>query len=229
MKRKYYMRGLGVGIVATCLIFMLGLFFLGVPMTDAAVKKRARALGMTDQTSASGDASSRTLKELQEEKEKKAGSDAEVKTTTTVDSDGTKTTVTEKKADPIEKKKDGKSSSNDPSSKDNKKDYKSSSVAKSSSSTKPSSSTKKAGKLESTASSNNTVPSESKSVAISIASGDTSFSVGKKLQNAGLVTSAKAFDDYLENNGYDHVIRAGTFKIRQGSSYREIAKAITGK
>ncbi len=223
MKRKYYMRGLGVGIIATSLILMLGLFFSGLPMTDAAVKRRARALGMVEANEASGDASSRTLKELQEEQEKKAGSDAKVKTTTTTNSDGDVTTVTEKEADPLEKKKDGKNSSTDASSKENSSDSKSES-----SSSKKSSDTEKA--KESTTSKKNTEDSgQKKNISITITGGDSSLSVGKKLQSAGLVSSASAFDDYLEQNGYDHVIRTGTFSIAQGSSYRDIAREITGR
>ncbi|MGN0241597.1 MAG: hypothetical protein ACI4CS_07920 [Candidatus Weimeria sp.] len=221
MKRKYYMRGLGVGIIATALILMLGLFFSGVPMTDAAVKRRARALGMVDSENASGDASSRTIKELQEEQKKKTGSDA--KTTTTTSSDGDVTTTTTKTADPTEKKDDGRDSSTDKTSQANSDDSKSDSKsAKTDSDTTKSESSSK--------SADNTADSASdKKISITIQGGDTSLSVGKKLQSAGLISSASAFNDYLEQNGYDQIIHTGTYSIKEGSSYREIAKAITGK
>lgn len=219
MKKKYYMRGLGVGIIATALILMLGLFFSGVPMTDAAVKKRARALGMVESSEASGDAQSRTIKELQEEQQKKSKSGT--KTKKTVDSDGDVTTVTTKKADPAEKKNDGKDSSTDQKSSKNSNDDKSvsktsktvSDITKSENSSKTAENTEDSG--------------QKKNVSITISGGDNSMSVGRKLQSAGLITSANAFNDYLEQNGYDHVIRTGTFSIKQGSSYREIAQAIT--
>ncbi|RRF96305.1 MAG: hypothetical protein DUD27_05050 [Lachnospiraceae bacterium] len=208
MKRKYYMRGLGIGIIATSLIIMLGLFFSGVPMTDDQVRARARALGMVDsEQQASGNASSRTIKELQEQKKKTktttdsktktkttttTDSRAKTKTTTTTDSKGNKTTVTTKKADPLETKNDGKNSSNNPSSREN-------------------------------------TAGQQKPVKVTISGGDDSLSVGKKLQEAGLVSSAKSFNEYLEHNGYDHVIHSGTFTIKEGSSYHEIAEAITKK
>ena len=221
MKKKYYMRGLGVGIIATALILILGLFFSGVPMTDAAIKKRARALGMVDSAEASGDAASRTIKELQEEKQKKTGSDA--KTTTTTNSDGDVTTTTTKIADPTQKKDDGKNSSTDQKSSENSNDDKSDSK-----SSKTDSDTSKS--ENSSKSSKNTKDSaQTKIVSITIQGGDTSLSVGKKLQSAGLVSSASAFNDYLEQNGYDHVIHTGTYSISKGSSYKEIAKAITGR
>ncbi len=221
MKRKYYMRGLGVGIIATALILMIGLFFSGVPMTDAAVKRRARALGMVDSTDASGDAKSRTIKELQEEQQKKTGSDA--KTTTTTSSDGDVTTTTTKTADPTQKKDDGRDSSTDQTSSDNSDDSKSDS--------KSSKTDTSATKSENSAKSdtNTKDSSQTKSVSITIQGGDTSLSVGKKLESAGLISSASAFNDYLEQNGYDHVIHTGTYSITKGSSYKEIAKAITGK
>ena len=221
MKRKYYMRGLGAGIMATCIILMLGLFFAGVPMTDAAIKKRARALGMVEASEASGDATSRTLKEHQEEQKKKNGTGS--KTTTTTNKDGDVTTVTNKKADPLENKDDGKNSSTDASSEENSSDDKSDST-----SSKKDSDTEKA-KDSSTSKKSTGDSAQKKNVSITITGGDSSLSVGKKLQNAGLVSSASAFDDYLEQNGYDHVIRTGTFSIKEGSSYHDIAKEITGR
>ena len=218
MKKKYYMRGLGVGIIATALILMLGLFFSGVPMTDAAIKSRARALGMVD---ASGDADSRTIKELQQEQQKNTKSDSTTKTTT--NSDGDVTTTTTKTAGPAEKKSDGKDSSTDQTSSENSTDDKSDSKSSKSASDADKS-------ANSSKSSKNTEDSgQKKNVSITISGGDNSLSVGKKLQNAGLVSSASAFNDYLEQNGYDHVIRTGTFSIKEGSSYKEIANAITRK
>lgn len=221
MKKKYYMRGLGVGIIVTALILMLGLFLSGVPMTDAAIKRRARALGMVDSTEASGDASSRTLKELQEEKQKKTSSDA--KTTTTTSSDGDVTTTTTKTFDPTQKKDDGKSSSTNQKSSENSDDDKAASKSSKTDSDKSKS-------VSSSKSDKNTKDSaQTKNVSITIQGGDSSLSVGKKLQNAGLISSASTFNDYLEQNGYDHIIHTGTYSISKGSSYKEIAEAITGR
>lgn len=51
MKLKYYLRGVGVGIVVTTLILMIS-FSLRPGMSDEQVKKRARQLGMVTQEEA---------------------------------------------------------------------------------------------------------------------------------------------------------------------------------
>lgn len=70
---------------------------------------------------------------------------------------------------------------------------------------------------------------EEEFVTFQVRSGDSSVSVAKRLAEAGLVGDAKAFDQYLCQNGYDKKIRVGTYEIRHDSSNEEIAKAITGK
>lgn len=64
-------------------------------------------------------------------------------------------------------------------------------------------------------------------VTFQIHSGDSSVSVAKRLAEAGLVGDAKAFDQYLCQNGYDKKIRVGTYEIQNDSSNEEIAKIIT--
>lgn len=64
---------------------------------------------------------------------------------------------------------------------------------------------------------------------ITINKGADSGSVSRQLYEAGLVENAKAFDDYLCNNGYSRNINPGTYEIAPGTSEEEIAKIITGK
>ena len=49
MKLKYYLRGLGIGIVVTVLV-MMAVLGNKQPMTDAEVKARAKELGMIENT-----------------------------------------------------------------------------------------------------------------------------------------------------------------------------------
>ncbi|MBR1391984.1 MAG: hypothetical protein IJ567_11215 [Lachnospiraceae bacterium] len=46
MKLKYYLRGLGIGIVVTTLILTISRTFQGQTMTDAQIMRRAEELGM---------------------------------------------------------------------------------------------------------------------------------------------------------------------------------------
>ena len=70
---------------------------------------------------------------------------------------------------------------------------------------------------------------EGEIVTIVIAAGDSSVSVSKDLEAAGLVESASAYDKYLCDNGYDRRIRTGTHQIPAGASEEEIARIITGR
>lgn len=71
-----------------------------------------------------------------------------------------------------------------------------------------------------------TLVQQGESVTIQIANGDSSFAVCKKLMEAGVIESANEFDSYLCRNGYDKSIRAGSFEIPIGTEEEEIAKII---
>ena len=73
-----------------------------------------------------------------------------------------------------------------------------------------------------------TAPEQSQTT-ITIKKGSDSGSVSRVLYEAGLVENAKAFDNYLCNNGYNRSINPGIYEIAPGTSEEEIAKIITGK
>ncbi|MCM1048100.1 MAG: endolytic transglycosylase MltG [Clostridiales bacterium] len=61
-----------------------------------------------------------------------------------------------------------------------------------------------------------------------ISSGEGSYTVSKKLAQIGAVESAEEFDTYLCENGYDKKIRAGTYTIPVGATNEQMAKIVTG-
>lgn len=64
-------------------------------------------------------------------------------------------------------------------------------------------------------------------VTVTIKGGMWSKDVSKAMEAAGLVSSAEKFDEYLCDNGYASFISVGTFKIRVGADFQEIAEKIT--
>lgn len=66
------------------------------------------------------------------------------------------------------------------------------------------------------------------SISLRIARGDGSYAVCKRLEEAGLIESATEYDLFLYQNGYDKKIRAGTFEIPADANGEKIAKIITG-
>lgn len=63
---------------------------------------------------------------------------------------------------------------------------------------------------------------------ITINTGESSFAVCTKLEEAGLVAQASAFDSYLCQYGYDKKIRIGTYEIPIDADTETIANIITG-
>lgn len=61
-----------------------------------------------------------------------------------------------------------------------------------------------------------------------ISNGESSYTVSKKLAEIGAVESASDFDTYLCEHGYDKKIRAGTYTIPVGATDEQMAKIVTG-
>ncbi len=67
---------------------------------------------------------------------------------------------------------------------------------------------------------------EPETVTIVIVRGDSSYTVSRRLREAGLIEDAGEFDAYLVENGYSKSIRTGTYRIPLGATWEEIAGII---
>ena len=212
MKLKYYLRGLGIGMIVTALI--LGISFSNRQdqtsqiMTDDQIRERAAELGMVD-------SSELTLAALQNsEKQPTEGTpeettqtqeqnniETEPETTVPAETQATVEPETTQEPEATAEPEPGKTAEPE----------------------------KTAGP-ETTAEPEVTeAPQRTQTVSITIQRGDDSGSASRRLYEAGLVENAKAFDNYLCNNGYSRSINPGTYEIAPGTSEEEIAKIITGK
>lgn len=197
MKLKYYLRGLGIGMIVTALI--LGISFssrqeqASQPMTDDQIRERAAELGMVD-------SSELTLAALQNSAKQQAESTLEETTETQEQKEitGETTEETETTAEPQETQTE---------------------TAEPETTASP----------EPAAEPETTAAEQTQTAGITINRGADSGSVSRQLYEAGLVENAKAFDNYLCNNGYSRSINPGTYEIAPGTSEEEIAKIITGK
>lgn len=66
-------------------------------------------------------------------------------------------------------------------------------------------------------------------IVITINSGDSSETVSKKVEQAGLVASAEEYNRFLCANGYDKKLNVGKHEIPAGADETEIAKRLIGK
>lgn len=198
MRLKYYMRGMGVGIVVTTIIFLIVLSFQN-PKSNTASDK-------ADHT---------TIQDEIEQEQQETSKEDETANTdtpsteqsnveTTVEEDGSVTTV--------ETIEGGKTSESDVAAEDSKSQEKTdaSEIA-----TEPEHVVVKSNSDDTT------------SITVTISGGEGSNAVGSKLQQAGVVDSGSRFNHYLESNDYDNIIQPGTYSIPSGSTYEEIAQIIT--
>lgn len=207
MKLKYYLRGLGIGMIVTALI--LGISFsnrqdqTSQTMTDEQIRERAAELGMVD-------SSELTLAALQNSANQPTESTPEETTQTQEQNTTESTSETTAPAETQETQ-----TTTEPET-----------TAAPESTSEP----EKTAAPEATAEPETTnAPEQTQTAGITIQRGDDSGSVSRRLYEAGLVENAKAFDNYLCNNGYSRSINPGTYEIAPGTSEEEIAKIITGK
>lgn len=212
MKFKYFLRGLGFGIVFAAIVCLTA--YQGnvdKSMTDEEVIRRAKELGMVEQEDKVGEL---LEKETQNDKNTDEGREEEA-------SEETKAVNQEKKSETeSEETKENKDTSSEQTS-----------ATENNTKKEDSSSEQEENKTEASAKKEDTTEKQSgkneKTVKITIERGDSSFPVCQKLQELGIIEDAADFDTYLVENGYASRIRVGEHTLKKGMSYHDIAEAIS--
>lgn len=70
---------------------------------------------------------------------------------------------------------------------------------------------------------------EGSSYTFEIQSGDSSYQVAYRLQQAGLVADARDFDNYLCSKGYDRKLKTGSYEIPETATEEEISEILCGR
>ena len=217
MKLKYYLRGLGIGMAVTALI--LGISFSGrqgqeaQTLTDEQIRERASELGMVDSSELTLAALASSAAQTPETTiEPEAAAETETTTEPEATAEPEATTEPEATAEP-------KMTTEPEATAEPKRTTEPETTAEPEMTTEP----------EATEEPELTTVPEQSQTTITIKKGSDSGSVSRMLYEAGLVENAKAFDNYLCNNGYSRSINPGIYEIAPGTSEEEIAKIITGK
>lgn len=221
MERKYYLRGLGLGIVMTAVI--MGIALSGRhKMTDEEIIKRAKELGMVEDTY--------LVDNAKEEEEPQKGQDIEDK------SAGTKEAPVAQPETPVEKEDDPPEAEKPEEADDTQlpvaKPVEEAAKETAGEQNKPLPAAKPETAKTDTNEMNRQEDNASSSLKVekvTIVSGDGSYTVALKLKEAGVVMSAETFDDFLCENGYDKKLRTGTFQIPADASDEQIARIVTGQ
>lgn len=221
MKLKYYLRGLGIGMAVTALI--LGISFSGrqgqeaQTLTDEQIRERASELGMVD-------SSELTLAALQNSAQPQTTMEPEVTEEPKLTADPETTTEPEATAE-LETTTEPKATTEPETMTDPEATVEPETMTESETTAEPKMTTEP----EATEELELTTAPEQSQTTITIKKGSDSGSVSRMFYEAGLVENAKAFDNYLCNNGYSRSINPGIYEIAPGTSEEEIAKIITGK
>lgn len=241
MEKKYYFRGLGLGIIVTAVI--MGIALSGGTkkreLTDEEVIARAKELGMTEDT---------RLLEPSDEEEGKTEPEADDKTVvdtpvkkdvavkTEAELEKKQAEMPEESAGPNEAEKAETKPKADTNEMNKQDDEENSAQAKTEETgdTKPAQSkTEEAGDTKpaqsKTEENSDVPPASGRTKSVTIVSGDSSYTIAKKLETAGVVSSASSYDTYLCEHGYDKKLRPGTFQIPAGATEEQIAKIVTGQ
>lgn len=217
MNLKYYLRGLGVGIVVTSLILGIGLGSRKETLSNEEIKERARELGMVEESITVAEAAAQKEEEAQEAEvtvapvpEENAESDAEpiVNAEPEMSSEPAVSTG----AAPEASEKPNVSAASEPAA-----------------STAPEAgATPEAGvkPVADEAEEDSGTAPEKEIVDITINPGEGSYVISQKLEQSGLIDDAAEYDAYLCDNGYHTKLRAGVHKIPMGSTREEIAKLL---
>lgn len=209
MKLKYYLRGIGIGMLVTALILSIS-YLNHNKMTDEEVKKRAKELGMVESTSLleasevissdSGEVKITTKAPTPEPTEAPTPEPTEEATPTPTEAptpepteevtptpEPTEAPTPEPTAEPVEGPEDPRAIGKE------------------------------------------TPQGSSSTVTIRINSGDSSVTVARAVEEAGLVANAMDFDSFLCANGYDKRLHVGTYEIPYDLTYAEMAKIFVGE
>lgn len=204
MKLKYYLRGLGIGILVTVLLTTVASGNHRA-MTDEEIKARARELGMSE---------SMVLADMQ------GGS-------TSGESDKTPEATVEPEKTPDVTATPTPTPTATPTETETPTPTPTETETPTPTPTPTATPTPTPTSTPSPTPTPTKTPEAEDTITIVIGSGQSSGAVSKTLAEAGLVEDAKEYDKYLCANGYDKKIRAGSYEIPKGASDEEIARIIT--
>lgn len=225
MKFKYYLRGIGIGIIFASIIFLIA-YRENVPakMSNEEIVERAKQLGMVEANDPinklidkkSDNKSDENASEEKEPAEK--ASTEEIKTEAenteaTTEEQTTEATTTEEQTTEEQTTETKTTEAKTTEAK--------TTEAKT---TEARTSEQQAAEKQTTEEKNT---KKSKTIEITIARGSSSYPVCLKLKELGLIDDAAKYDDYLIEHGYANRISVGTHKLKMGMSYHDIAELIS--
>ena len=240
MRLKYYLRGLGIGIVVTAVIMGVSAGRQRPAMTEEQIIARAKELGMVEQEGILAEiAGESAVTDNQKEAPKAETSKAETPKQEEVKAETTQTA--EPKAEALKEEtakteapKEEAAKTEAPKEEAAKTEAPKEEAAKTEAPKEEAAKTEapkeEAAKTETPEPEETSKPEtvqKTSSVVVSIYPGEGSYTVSRKLAALGLVESADIYDKFLCQNGYDKKLCTGNYTITEGATADEIARILT--
>ena len=197
MKLKYYLRGIGTGMIVTTLILAISFSFRKPEMTDEEIRQRAQALGMVMQE----DSQTTEEKKVQETEEQGTMTPPADTQATGQEAPSAGTPTAEQEVLPPDAGTTAQTPQ-EPAQPDNAQGTPENGV--------PADQSGETGG----------------SFHLVIESGDVCRIVCEKLQKNGLIADAQAMRSHMSELGYANSIRAGAYEIPYGLTMEEVAQVI---
>ena len=201
MKIRYYLRGLGLGILVTTIFFLIG-GSSGKTMSDEQIKERAKELGMIESTVLAEISTEEVPESAQEAVVMEESTIETVEESKTEEGEETSEAFIEESTEAVEILESEEESSVEESIEEVTAEAEEKSTAEEVS---------------------------SEAVSIVVHSGEGSDDVSRRLADMGLVADANEYDKYLMANGYDKKIRTGEHMIPAGATWEEMAKILCNR
>ncbi len=247
MKFKYFIRGLGSGVILGAMIMLVAYLSSGAyKMSDDEVRARAKRLGMIDDPrlamATASDGPARTMDDQTTEASKTEEAKAEKKTTTeatTTEATTTEATTTEAtttEATTTEATTTEATTTEKPTTEatttEKQTTEKQTTEATTTEKQTTEATTTEAATTEKQTTEAATTEEKKDSkdkVKITVTRGMYSEQVSQMLEDAGIVKDAVKFNAFLMEKGYAEKVEVGEFELSPGMSNEEIAKIITTK
>ena len=209
MRLKYYLRGLGIGIVVTAVIMGVSAERQKPVMTDEQIIARAKELGMVEQEGILAEIAGESVAAVDQTEEAKAEAPKQ---------EEAKAEAPEQEEAKAEAPKQEEAKAEAPKQEEEKAEAPEQEEVKAE--------TPKTETADQETAKPETVQKTS-SVVVSIYPGEGSYTVSRKLAALGLVESADIYDKFLCQNGYDKKLCTGNYTITEGATADEIARILT--
>ena len=221
MRLKYFLRGLGAGIILGALVMLCSVLMSGsYRLSDDQIRERAEKLGMvsaeeaakpdkTETEAISSEKASTTEKATTE----KTTAEKTTEEKTTEATESTEATETSETTEATTEEKTTEATTEAATTEE-----------------KTTEATTEATTEKTTEATTEKADADSKTkVKISVTPGMDSYTVAVLLQDAGIVKDAAEFDNYLNSNGYSTRIRVNEFEFKAGMSDKEIAEKLVSE